>query len=215
MKRSIVCFAVIVSLLLLFAGCELFVGPAGEKGLTGDTGATGPAGPAGEKGLTGDTGATGPAGTDGTDGTDGTNGLDGPTVYLIDNDDIRYYSGASIYIGSVKSGEPDIIKTFKIINDTNSIQYFLEQTLEFETYSDQFGTIHFSELGCLTLANSALTANLAIGIGAESPAFTFTLDSSENALIRRRYVIKLDDNGSENYNFVFEVYGYSFNSAPW
>lgn len=60
--KTIYTSAVMLTAMVIFAGCEGKVGPAGPAGPKGDTGPIGPAGPAGPKGEQGDPGPAGPAG---------------------------------------------------------------------------------------------------------------------------------------------------------
>lgn len=188
-------FVFLFGFFLLFTGCEALMGPEGPAG---------------------------PAGAAGADGTAGADGVPGPSVYLRDADGFRYYSGGEIYLGYSDSGNPDTVTALEMVNETAAALTLtaspvIAEVLEFLEYKT--GDMIFNDPGSfvsyLTLDQSALVQNETITAGSSSESFSFNLNwnsGGSDILVRRRYTLELSD-GTEDFNFVFEVYGFAVSST--
>ena len=212
-------FMMIISGLFLIAGCDLITGPAGPAGPAGADGLPGADGATGADGAAGAPGTTGADGTDGAAGTPGAPGADGgpgPSLYLADSLGNRYYSGATIYLGYVEENATETLNTvLHIVNNTGEDLTLTGPpyvSLEFEHSTTNTGASSLTPVPELTLDITALTSSLLTG--ADSPDFTFTINMLANKLIRRRYRIEVDG-AVEEYDFIFEVYGFSVDSGGW
>lgn len=153
--------------------------------------------------------------------TTGCKGLQGPSVYLVDDNGARYYSGSSIFLGEVQDtgGLQFLTENFYLVNGTGldiTISGAPDITLIIETRSVSTGSTSYNTTppnNPMTLDYSLLQATLAKD--SDSSAIVIGLDATVGAgalMIKRRYLIEMTD-GAEDYDFVFEVYGYVLDSG--
>jgi len=169
------------------------------------------------------------AGAPGQDGADGRDGVNGLTLYLVDDSGTRYYSGGSVFLGEVEesggmNGFPQTLTlNLSLVNDTGRVLTFNgtpELAYEWGQTLDQYMYLDFStttEMGNELSVTSAITGTLSAGAVSAPIVCTMdvaTLGSTNSYVVRRRYIIELTD-GIENYDFVFEVFGYILTSYGW
>ena len=155
------------------------------------------------------TGCTGPA------------GADGQSFYLEDGNGTRYYSGAEIFLGDIPYSAPtdvSLVTSLHFVNMSNETVTFNANpvfTFEYEMYGGRDTISYFSTTAAnfqyLTNDFTAITTASDVLSGANSPDFTFTLSEYDNTgtlggMVRRRYLVELSGE-TEDFNFVFEVYG--------
>ncbi len=177
--------ALILGAVFMIAGCEGPMGPAGEAGATGAAGA------------------------------DGADGLPGPTLYLTDSNGVRIYSGGSYYLGKTPDESNSVTTVLNLVNDTSAaLTLSGTPVVELVVTTNIFYTGEsYSNVDNGEIAEDFSGVASSLATGASSGDMIFVLDYKDaKCEVRKRYRILMDD-GVDEYNFVFEVYGFVVTSA--
>ncbi len=154
--------------------------------------------------------------------TAGCKGPEGPSVYLEAEDGTRYYSGGSIYLGEVYNQltHQFLSENFYLVNETYNtltLNGSVMVALVMETRLSSSGSYQYTlspPADAITLDTGALQTS--ISDNSRSGAIVFGMDATSGSYssvcIRRRYLIEITD-GSEDYDFIIDVFGYVLSST--